>query len=1148
MTSSTNSPEEVREKIVSAIMANLHGPMYCKGPKYPTLNACPYDGENVDDNKNVQIQYSSVDGEEIIRNPKSRYMIGVLHPQNTTAIEELDLDEELDVDESNALIPNPGGDELFPIDLDPDEVDAGEVDDRSLITNQSSIAITFAIKRETILNVFVEGGVYEELPHSSDTKSHRIPWKRSPLSIGPETFETASPKRNKHVIGNLHLEVGLERRRTLDDRLSIVTIYLRNISTSSSRGMVSDASYSLFQTKLTIRLPKEDFEETGNPYPLSDRAEWSNQLLFRERHATVAGHGCDTEICHNDSTTEIMSKSLPLAKVPATAFDIYDDNGREIHITMDSVANWTEDAQSKLKCILQKYISWIIEQREKASAITDESLRRVAMSNLKICDQFYLDAFEGFNFAMTDPLVQKCLMLTSKAMATQQRAYKSPTRSATDHLDSASIGNAPPAIQTIWRPFQIIYLLSFIKKTLSSSSEKKSEVDLIWMPTGGGKTEAYLGATAFTIIWNRFADTLYKEIGTVVIMRYTLRLLTTQQFQRAASLICALEAMRADKEIDGKEKITIGAWLGNAATPNTREEAVEQLNKYKNGRSEINELPFLLVRCPYCATSLFRDDEDRESGFSVQNLKDGTKRVQVACLNYECPFNSRLPIYEVDEDLYEKHPTLLLATVDKFAMLAWQERARTFFGINDAGERASMPPSLIIQDELHLIDGPLGSNVALFENTVSYLCNYKGGKSPLIIASTATTKNYQKQIENLFATKYSRLVPPAGIDIEDNFFSREDHRIAPRIYLGISSNSNLKFARVITRVVATLAHIAGTLQNFDPTVDAALIDGYWTNMLFFTSLRELGIAKSAIETNEGQIHQHISRITNARSGSFRDVHEGTYNATRFLKITELTSASTKSSTSAIEALSRAHQNDHSVKDVVLATSVIEVGVDIERLGLMTVVHQPKTTTSYIQATGRVGRNVKVGPGLVVVLLDGHRRRDMSFLERFSSFHRRIYALVEPASITPYAYASLRHGLRSVIASAIRQTRMIGSNPISRDDLLRAEEVVEFLVARSINTQDQEAIKREWEIASGSLNAAANQDFQWGTLGQSTESRFLITADETKLDHFTRWTVPTSMRNVENGSGVAISTLWAPKPTNSKAPDSEARESDDEEEF
>ena len=350
-------------------------------------------------------------------------------------------------------------------------------------------------------------------------------------------------------------------------------------------------------------------------------------------------------------------------------------------------------------------------------------------------------------------------------------------------------------------------------------------MDLLWFPTAGGKTEAYLGLTAFTLALRRLRargqtdpQSARGDGGVTVIMRYTLRLLTSQQFQRAAALICACELARESHGF-GVEPFLIGMWVGSALTPNGVAEAAEVL---RGGRSLNGGDPRQLKRCPWCGTRLITPDYTADAD---------TARLSIRCPEASCEFHhTDLPILLIDEEIYGRCPSLVIGTVDKFARLPWQKRAASLFGIVDrhcprhgylvpgvtnhpgthqAKPRAAplsnlpparvtgvsrfLPPELIIQDELHLISGPLGTMVGLYEAAVDFLCmsnnptDAPAVSGPKVIASTATVRRAGEQIAGLFGREV-REFPQPGLSAKDSFFARlvdPDRENTGRKYVGI---------------------------------------------------------------------------------------------------------------------------------------------------------------------------------------------------------------------------------------------------------------------------------------------------------------------------------------------------------------------------
>jgi len=342
------------------------------------------------------------------------------------------------------------------------------------------------------------------------------------------------------------------------------------------------------------------------------------------------------------------------------------------------------------------------------------------------------------------------------------------------------------------------------------SHETRAIADLLWFPTGGGKTEAYLGLAAYTMALRRLQGDIggrSAEHGVAVLMRYTLRLLTLQQFQRATTLICACEVIRReDPKKWGEAPFRIGLWVGMRATPNTTEQAQEAIANAHGRGTGGSGTPAQLTTCPWCGTAI--DPGKHIKVYSGMSTKNRTIMYCGDPMGNRCPFTRRqspdegIPALVVDEEIYRNPPTLMIATVDKFAQMSWKGAVQMLFGqVNgfctrhgfrspEIKDRRShprsgslpaaktvphpllRPPDLIIQDELHLISGPLGSMVGLYETAVDVLCSWTvDGKKirSKVIASTATIRRAKDQVKKLFLRELS-VFPPNGTEIADNFF------------------------------------------------------------------------------------------------------------------------------------------------------------------------------------------------------------------------------------------------------------------------------------------------------------------------------------------------------------------------------------------
>jgi len=481
-----------------------------------------------------------------------------------------------------------------------------------------------------------------------------------------------------------------------------------------------------------------------------------------------------------------------------------------------------------------------------------------------------------------------------------------------------------------------------------------------------------------------------------------------------------LEIIREENpERYGTGEVRIGCWLGGKTTPNTRKQAV---SRYRVARKLPNKkkAEFVLTKCPWCGAKMAEVYDGQPIGYRIVKVAR-EERVMIHCPDQECHFRYRtvpgqrgntldrgIPLFDTDEDLYEFPPDFVVGTVDKVAMMAWKPQSGRLFGIKD-GVRKWSPPAMLIQDELHLISGSLGSIDASFETMIEELCTYDEGRKPLIIASTATTKNYSDQIANLYARE-SRIVPPPGLDIKDSFFSRQDDSAAGKVYVGIAPTGFVRAVQSQTGVLALVTHFVPVFERA-----GAKIDPYWTNVAFFSSRRALGMVMSSVEESFKRKIRFWRQVSGLSSGVLKDGEPG---ATRFLRrVKQITATASEDVNVVLDQLALEHPDSNAI-DLCYATSMVEVGLDVPRLGLMTVMGQPKGSSQYIQVTGRVGRK-KESPALILVAFNTNNVRDRSHFESFRVSHERLYASVESASVTPFTRQALDRSLRSVTTALLR---------------------------------------------------------------------------------------------------------------------------------
>jgi hypothetical protein len=643
-------------------------------------------------------------------------------------------------------------------------------------------------------------------------------------------------------------------------------------------------------------------------------------------------------------------------------------------------------------------------------------------------------------------------------------------------------------------------------------------VDLIWFPTGGGKTEAYLGLAAFTIAFERMNK---RAEGTSVLMRYTLRLLTAQQFQRASALILALEKIRTDKTygIDlGGHEISIGLWVGESLSPNKRADARQSLKKMKGDRFASN--PFQVLGCPWCGVDLTTKEH---LGYVENRLATGDRTVKIGCSDPSCSYHHSLgglPIYVIDEDLYESPPTLLIGTVDKFAQISWSNQVGAFFGVKNG----ATPPVLVIQDELHLISGPLGTMVGLYETAIDRLCS-RDGHTHKVVASTATIRRAEQQCRDLYDRDTFEF-PPQGIRAGDSYFAFEDVEAAGRSYVGIMGTAVKSHQTALVRVCSPLLQgVCYPPGEDDENNNEELeriketVNPYGTLVWYFNSLRELGHAATLCN---GDIPEHLKSTC-----SRLDIP---YDRRRYIReVVELTS---RRSADEIPDILKRLEVDWEMGgkrnppiDVLLATNMIAVGVDIPRLGLIVMSGQPKSASEYIQATSRVGRQ---HPGLVVTVYTQTKSRDRSHYERFVAYHQSIYRYVEPTSVTPFSPQARERGMRGLLVGLARQAASVEKPDQISVKRTEIETEIQFILDRIESLDPDERDDAETELREW-------LDFwndycppEYGKMGGKVDTATLVypAGSAPDPDHQENaWPQLTSMRNVDGTCSAQVLQVY-----------------------
>jgi len=807
-----------------------------------------------------------------------------------------------------------------------------------------------------------------------------------------------------------------------------------------------------FQARLIVNapvpfVPRPDLRGWASGELIGEWDDCVADLQYRDVYEFAVGHGvsASAQVDAGGKCFEVRTVWMPSGEVERVA----PAHISQVELGMEELSKLADanDAKAKLMPIVEQYKKWISEQKGKYPDL-DEQRMQTAQELLKQAD-YAADRIEAGIEALKDASVLDAFKIANRAMAAAARR-----REAMQQQTSPDAVGSPT-----WRLFQLAFILMTLRSVANPLHADRELVDLLFFPTGGGKTEAYLGLAAFTMVYRRLMHPGIRSAGMSVLMRYTLRLLTLDQLGRAAALLCALELEREkDRAKLGDWPFEIGLWVGSAATPNRMgyqgyDGPGADNTAYRKTRRFMQDdrkpAPIPLENCPWCGTKF--------TGQSFRLVPSPPARPQdlrVHCVNHQCDFSGDrcLPIVGVDEPIYRRLPAFIIATVDKFAALPWTGETGTLFGLVDRydnegfygpcdpGRGTSLGgplpgPDLIIQDELHLISGPLGTIAGIYETAIDELSSRQVGDKkirPKIIASTATVRRADSQVRALFERNEVAVFPPPGPDRRDSFFAKtEPSNVTPaRLYIGVAAQGRslkvvlLRSSLALLSAARTAYEREGGKKNRKNPADP-----YMTLLGYFNSLRELGGSRRIIED---EVRTRVAQYGRRRRVDPADQLFSNRNI--LYEVLELTSrvSTAEVATNKRRLAQPFHESDH--VDVALATNMISVGLDILRLGLMVVLGQPKTSAEYIQATSRVGRDPD-RPGLVVTLLNIHKPRDRSHYERFPTYHATFYRAVEAMSVTPFSPRALDRALAAALVALSRQGQSNMTPPLGATEIL-----------------------------------------------------------------------------------------------------------------
>jgi hypothetical protein len=1159
---------------------------------------------------------------------RDRYLVGKLAPREHAqgGIEGLEgpLAEDEVVEPPDPIAPGrhePGAEfgtatgRVEPESNDSDEIDAAS--NQSLVP--SSFGMTFCVDGDVErIEVEARWGSYERVPNEEHELTRPSGqkakvWQRIPcggklvLPLTQGVISHQAPDANRPAV---RIQGSIRAKNAKGDRL--VTLFLINAQEEPDTNR--DTAW-LFQPELIVRAEAETSTRAiFRRRPLldadgMDAERESLEMIYRNRVEFAVGHGVAVHAEAADVVTlatEVRTTVLPQYEVQVT--ETPGLNAADRPAMKNMVASGLLDMQrlatlginelvAALSLLTKDYGAWIAKQRDRIG--TDiVGYDASAEQALDRCQEVQTRLQQGIDTLKCEEKALAAFRFANKAMAIQRvrSQYALEVRRGRDV--AVDLFDQPE--NRSWRPFQLAFLLLSIPSLVDPTHPDRvqpmeAHADLLWFPTGGGKTEAYLGVAAFTMAIRRLQGKLGDYDGSrglAVIMRYTLRLLTLQQFQRATALICAMEKLRRDALVQGdeslgKEPFTIGLWVGNKVTPGTTEEshyairALRDSGKNKAGRTS----PLQLTSCPWCGSPIDPGKDvivDKERGRTIVYCGDKKSSCTFSRGRSSNSPYPGIPVVTVDEEIYHRPPTMMIATVDKFAMMAWRGQVRTLFGRvsqecvrhgllwheadcctgnHTAGKGLPAvkvknvarirPPDLIIQDEFHLISGPLGTMVGLYESAVDELCGWTlDGKTvkPKIVASTATVRKAKEQVNNVFMRRVS-VFPPHGLDVEDNYFSvqRPIEERPGRRYLGVCSPGSSRPAMLIRVYTAFLTAAQAVFNRFGESADP-----YMTMVGYFNSLRELGgmrrLAEDDVQTRSYRVQMSMVERPALAQRSVNNIRELTSRVSsqdipKYLDDLEVKFKAAFDMASG-KYVTKWSEGDTRAIDVVLATNMLSVGVDVNRLGLMAVNGQPKGTAEYIQATSRVGRSF---PGLVCTVLTWARPRDLSHYETFEHYHATFYKHVEAQSVTPFSPRAMDRGLTGALLSLMRLeydafSPNVGASKLDKPDKPEILDAIDVLMQRAWNVSETTAIKNlaERELKERADEWAKEVTVPGRTLAyekRGTQAATMVGLVKSPGIHaWDNWTVPMSMREVEPGVRLIMNTErvsddhgWKPRP-------------------
>lgn len=722
---------------------------------------------------------------------------------------------------------------------------------------------------------------------------------------------------------------------------------------------------------------------------------------------------------HNFRTVNCAANYDPLSKTIITSscpkFEMYKkklkDSDDGISLDFNKLSNDPIPVLNQYSDILKQYLDLYIRSEHIHDSEYDENLKKYQT----ICEKFN----EGVK------------LLSSNANA--ESAFKMMN----EVFSKSSKHNQ-------WRAFQLTYIVCSIPGIISKNNH--NECDVIHIPTGGGKTEAYLGLVIFSIFYERIIGHI---MGTTAIVKFPLRMLSVQQMERVVQKVVIAEEVRKEHNIEG-DPFTLGFYVGNSTEfPN---KTFEEMNAIKEKEKQFgpNSVPGKLIKeCPLC-------------GGKVVLRNDLSKN----CILHKCTSCSKIfHLFYTDEEVYRFLPTVIISTVDKLSTVSSNRYARIIFGAQirickchhgyvPAGEKCNATlsnskscdsfyddtcdvdmslvssPLMVIQDELHLIRESFGTIDSHFESFCDNLEYSFTHHKPKHIAMTATITGCQDQIKQLYclnANVFPGYDPHSLVDSGLNpfYYDEKDENGLKlhRLLIGLKPNTrdnqfalNLTMRYAIEFVEDLKAGKIDLNLGRIPTSDEleSVVKSFTKYLTYHLKKGDVRSTKQYIRTvagDDGEIKAELKALTGDNTmDEIRDV---------------------------LTSIDCFNSSDTQEIHITSATSIVSHGIDIEDWNFMEFQGIPGKTAEYIQAMSRVGRK---HCGLIFVWFYPTRVRDLSFYHNFAEYHKILDDLVEPVSINRWT----RLGFMETCTSIMCATILNYTSALRKTSIYKQSDVVEYL--------------------------------------------------------------------------------------------------------